>query len=128
MLRPVRGTKGSALVAWSRRLRESKAVVSRARARRAYAQPSPIWRSTKRRATAVLVLIALVALLTVYAVTTRSTTTSEVSGQVLLDARFDDGELDPAIWNTCHWWADQGCTIASNDEQEWYVPEQVSVA
>ena len=33
----------------------------------------------------------------------------------------------PAVWNTCHWWGDEGCTISSNDELEWYRPEQVSV-
>lgn len=32
------------------------------------------------------------------------------------------------VWNTCHWWqVDGGCTIASNDEQQWYRPEGVSV-
>jgi beta-glucanase (GH16 family) len=49
-------------------------------------------------------------------------------GRVLLNATFDDGRLDRAIWNTCHWWADRGCTIATNYELEWYVPGQVSVA
>src|SRR3712207_1131709 len=49
-------------------------------------------------------------------------------GNVLLNATFDDGELDSAVWNTCHWWADRGCTIATNNELEWYVPEQVSVS
>ena len=34
----------------------------------------------------------------------------------------------PAFWNTCHWWGDHGCTISSNDELEWYRPEQVSVS
>jgi beta-glucanase (GH16 family) len=50
------------------------------------------------------------------------------SHKVLLNATFDDGQLDRSIWNTCHWWADRGCTIATNDELEWYVPGQVSVA
>jgi beta-glucanase (GH16 family) len=81
-----------------------------------------------------VVLLAVLALLITYVVTTRpssSTTAGTPTAhpkQVLLNATFDDGRLDPAIWNTCHWWADQGCTIASNDELEWYVPEQVSVA
>src|SRR5829696_5301192 len=48
--------------------------------------------------------------------------------KVLLDATFDDAQLDPTVFNTCHWWAEDGCTIASNDELEWYVPEQVTVA
>ena len=41
---------------------------------------------------------------------------------------FDAGTLDRAVWNTCHWWDDGGCTIASNDELEWYLPSQVAVA
>jgi beta-glucanase (GH16 family) len=40
---------------------------------------------------------------------------------------FDGTELGDG-WNTCHWWqVDGGCTIASNDEQQWYRPEAVSV-
>ena len=49
-------------------------------------------------------------------------------GNVVLNATFDDGKLDRAVWNTCHWWADRGCTIATNNELEWYVPGQVSIA
>lgn len=26
------------------------------------------------------------------------------------------------MWNTCHWWDNEGCTIASNDELEWSEP------
>jgi beta-glucanase (GH16 family) len=89
-------------------------------------------RHSGRRITLVLVLVAVTGLLVTYAVTSRPTTTitptAHPTGRMLLNATFDDGELDPAIWNTCHWWADGGCTIASNDELEWYVPEQVSVA
>lgn len=33
------------------------------------------------------------------------------------------------IWRTCHWWqTDGGCTIASNDELQWYRPEAVGLA
>jgi beta-glucanase (GH16 family) len=49
------------------------------------------------------------------------------SSPVLLDEEFDT-VLDPAVWNTCHWWADGGCTIESNAELQWYLPGQVSVA
>lgn len=41
---------------------------------------------------------------------------------------FDGEALDSERWNTCHWWDDEGCTIITNDELEWYVPEQVTVA
>lgn len=46
---------------------------------------------------------------------------------VLFEERFDGPELDRAMWNTCHWWDDGGCTIDSNDELEWYLPSQVAV-
>lgn len=41
---------------------------------------------------------------------------------------FDGDTLDRSVWNTCHWWDDGGCTIASNDELEWYLPSQVAVS
>ncbi len=30
-------------------------------------------------------------------------------------------------WVTCYWWDDEGCTIASNNELEWYQPDNVFV-
>ena len=47
---------------------------------------------------------------------------------ILLDEQFDGNALDSSIWNTCHWWHDNGCTIASNNELEWYLPQQVGVS
>jgi beta-glucanase (GH16 family) len=47
--------------------------------------------------------------------------------QVVLEDSFDGGQLDARLWNRCHWWDEDGCTIASNEELEWYRPEQVSV-
>ncbi|WP_421119915.1 family 16 glycosylhydrolase [Aquihabitans daechungensis] len=42
---------------------------------------------------------------------------------------FDGSSLDSERWGTCFWWAeDDGCTILSNDEDQWYGPEQVRVA
>ena len=46
---------------------------------------------------------------------------------VVFDDTFSDDTLDP-VWSTCHWWqVDGGCTIASNDEQQWYRPEGVAL-
>lgn len=45
----------------------------------------------------------------------------------VLDEDFDGESLDTELWNTCHWWDDGGCTISSNEELEWYLPERVSV-
>lgn len=50
-----------------------------------------------------------------------------VRGTVLLDEKFNGSTLDTSVWNYCHWWNAGGCTIKSNDELEWYTPQQVSV-
>ncbi len=52
----------------------------------------------------------------------------DVDGRrVVFDETFSGVDLDP-VWSTCHWWqVDGGCTIASNDEQQWYRPEGVVV-
>ncbi|WP_161623980.1 glycoside hydrolase family 16 protein [Paeniglutamicibacter gangotriensis] len=47
---------------------------------------------------------------------------------MLLDEGFDENTLDASLWNTCHWWQDDGCTIATNNELEWYLPRQVKVS
>lgn len=85
------------------------------------------------------VLITLLAVLVVLVVTVAvrqagdqapaATTPAPTTDQrVLLDENFDSGRLDTSVWNTCHWWDKEGCTIASNDELEWYRPERVEVA
>lgn len=93
-------------------------------------QARPRLPAVRRITTLALVLLAIGALLVAYAVTARHAAglRTAPSGQVLLDATFDDGRLDPTVFNTCHWWGHDGCTIATNDELEWYLPEQVSVA
>jgi beta-glucanase (GH16 family) len=45
----------------------------------------------------------------------------------LFTDEFAGDELDSSRWNTCHWWDDGGCTIATNNELEWYLPSQVLV-
>lgn len=54
-------------------------------------------------------------------------TTMPDDSEIIFDSTFDDNTLDPAVWNTCHWWNDDGCTITSNNELQWYRPEQVWV-
>jgi beta-glucanase (GH16 family) len=82
-----------------------------------------------------LMVLAVVAALAVFGVWPRVGATilsrtglSETTTTVLLDESFDGDSLDTRVWNTCHWWGDEGCTISSNDELEWYGPEQVSVS
>ncbi|MEU9169719.1 glycoside hydrolase family 16 protein [Streptomyces sp. NPDC048420] len=40
---------------------------------------------------------------------------------------FDGSRLDKDRWTTCYDWNEDGCTISSNNELEWYQPGQVSV-
>lgn len=72
------------------------------------------------------------------ATTTRVQATEGINGEnhpgadhskgILLDEKFDGNTLGSFTWNTCHWWQDGGCTIASNNELEWYLPQQVDVS
>lgn len=48
-------------------------------------------------------------------------------GEVVFADEFDGAALDADSWNTCHWWDDGGCTIATNRELQWYLPDQVEV-
>lgn len=49
--------------------------------------------------------------------------------QLVFRDEFSGTALDGATWNDCHWWAvDGGCTIMTNNELEWYRPDNVSVA
>jgi beta-glucanase (GH16 family) len=88
--------------------------------------------SDRRRRWPLLVVLAVlatvIATVAVRQATVPSATPSTSSNRVVLDENFDGGTLDESRWNTCHWWNDGGCTIASNNELEWYRPEQVTVA
>lgn len=82
---------------------------------------------------AVLAVVASVAVFDVWpgvgaAILSRTGLSGKSTTTVLLDESFDGDSLDTRVWNTCHWWGDEGCTISSNDELEWYRPEQVSVS
>ena len=41
---------------------------------------------------------------------------------------FEGDNLDPEKWVTCYWWNDDGCTIKTNNELQWYQPGNVFVA
>ncbi|MEU4167418.1 glycoside hydrolase family 16 protein [Streptomyces sp. NPDC026665] len=41
---------------------------------------------------------------------------------------FDGSRLDKNRWTTCYDWNEDGCTISTNHELEWYQPGQVSVS
>src|SRR3954471_11795404 len=99
--------------------------------------------SAAQRTVGAVVLATLAALGMAAAATSSSSSTAplvatqELSGaprphspgaRLLLDEEFDGTSLNLARWGRCHWWAQGGCTIASNHELEWYRAENVSVA
>jgi beta-glucanase (GH16 family) len=47
-------------------------------------------------------------------------------GDVLLAEEFTSASLGPE-WTTCFWWARDGCTIGSNNELQWYLPDQLRI-
>lgn len=40
---------------------------------------------------------------------------------------FEGDALNTDKWVTCYWWNDDGCTIETNNELQWYQPDNVSV-
>jgi hypothetical protein len=46
---------------------------------------------------------------------------------LLFNDEFDGHTLNASKWTTCYWWDDHGCTIITNDELEWYQPDNVQV-
>jgi beta-glucanase (GH16 family) len=78
----------------------------------------------RRRSLVVLLVILAAAGL---AVVPRLTATSKPERGYLLRDAFDGTRLNAHRWRTCHWWADRGCTIASNDELETYWSRQARV-
>ncbi|MCL4487210.1 MAG: glycoside hydrolase family 16 protein [Chloroflexi bacterium] len=46
---------------------------------------------------------------------------------LVFNENFDGQALDRNKWTTCYWWGNEGCTIQSNHELEWYTPANVSL-
>ncbi len=86
-------------------------------------------RSRPRPLLALLAVIAAAAAAAAVALGGRAGTPaseSRATGRAFTEP-FSGARLSRSRWNTCHWWAERGCTIASNNELEWYLPEQVRV-
>ncbi|MDQ2826026.1 MAG: family 16 glycosylhydrolase [Actinomycetota bacterium] len=47
---------------------------------------------------------------------------------LIFSDEFDGTTLNAANWQTCSWWATTTCSIETNNEQELYTPNNVSVA
>jgi beta-glucanase (GH16 family) len=56
------------------------------------------------------------------------TAAADAPDDVVFEDGFDDSSLSSRRWTPCHWWADGGCTIASNDELQWYLPSQATTS
>jgi beta-glucanase (GH16 family) len=58
---------------------------------------------------------------------TRAAASPAEGQRLVFDDSFDGTALDRTRWSTCHWWDPDRCTIASNQELQWYLPGQVRV-
>lgn len=47
---------------------------------------------------------------------------------LIFQDEFSGNALDTKKWYPCYWWDKQGCTIISNNELEWYQPDDVLVS
>jgi beta-glucanase (GH16 family) len=75
-----------------------------------------------------IALIAVAASLVAFAAREDAAAEGPTKGRLLLDESFDGDSLDLNRWSPCYHWAWIGCTNLSNNELEWYVPEQVEVS
>jgi beta-glucanase (GH16 family) len=58
-----------------------------------------------------------------------ATNTPVTPGRTLLFSDdFDGAAINTSKWTTCYWWNNNGCTISSNNELEWYQPYDVLVS
>lgn len=48
--------------------------------------------------------------------------------ELVFSDEFEGSIIDPNRWVPCYWWDNQGCTNLGNNEEQWYLPENVSVA
>jgi beta-glucanase (GH16 family) len=88
-------------------------------------------RARRLRGTVLLVVVlAFLAFVAVFAVQSPGGETgpSPEKGELLFRDDFTGTSLNSDRWSPCYWWATRGCTNLSNNELEWYVPEQVKVA
>jgi len=48
--------------------------------------------------------------------------------ELVFNDEFNGASLDSTHWHPCYWWDDDGCTIITNNELEWYQRDQVTVS
>jgi beta-glucanase (GH16 family) len=49
------------------------------------------------------------------------------SMQLIFQDEFEGSQMDPAKWIPCYPWDNDGCTNSGNNEEEWYIPQNVLV-
>lgn len=47
--------------------------------------------------------------------------------QQVFGEEFAGARLDMRTWTRCYWWDDDGCTNLSNNELQWYQPDNISI-
>ena len=88
-------------------------------------------RRTRRRRRVLVALVALVAVIigvSVFVTREDAVADGPSKGRLLFNESFDGTSLKSDRWSPCYHWSSSGCTNLSNDELEWYIPEQVKVA
>lgn len=76
----------------------------------------------------VVALVAVAVSLSVFAARDDAVADGPTKGRLLFNESFDGDTLNRNRWSPCYHWATAGCTNLSNNELEWYVPEQVKVS
>lgn len=89
-----------------------------------------IRRARRRRNALALFVVIVISVVAVGVFVTREAPAppEPLRGALLLDESFDGAGLDSTRWSPCYHWTASGCTNLSNNELQWYVPEQVQVA
>jgi beta-glucanase (GH16 family) len=47
--------------------------------------------------------------------------------ELIFADEFGGDQLDQSKWNPCYPWNNQGCTNEGNNEEEWYLPDEIQV-
>jgi beta-glucanase (GH16 family) len=82
--------------------------------------------SSRIRVRSPLLLLALAALL-LAAQSLTPVTLRAAAPTLLFDDEFDGSTLNGNKWVPTYWWGDNGCTIDTNNELEWYLPDDALV-
>jgi beta-glucanase (GH16 family) len=107
---------------------EAETMVPRT-ARRRTQRRSEIRRARRQRRVlvALVVLVAVIIGVSVFVTRENAVADGPTKGKLLFNESFDGSSLDSQRWSPCYHWSISGCTNLSNNELEWYVPEQVKV-